>query len=68
VNEPRAISDSTIETLAADESVGFNWNNFKRASSNIYKYKDTLITPFTNEEFEDFRPEIVLVGWLFLSV
>jgi hypothetical protein len=57
VNEPRAISDSTIETLAADESVGFNWNNFKRASSNIYKYKDTNYS-FTNEEFEDFRPEI----------
>jgi hypothetical protein len=40
-------------------SSGF-WNNFKRASSNIYKYNRYFNYSFTNEEFEDFRPEILV--------
>jgi 2-succinyl-5-enolpyruvyl-6-hydroxy-3-cyclohexene-1-carboxylate synthase len=60
VNEPRAISDSTIETLAADESVVV----LTETTSNVHHPTfintiDTLITPFTNE-FEDFRPEILV--------
>jgi 2-succinyl-5-enolpyruvyl-6-hydroxy-3-cyclohexene-1-carboxylate synthase len=59
--EPRAISDSTIETLAADESVVV----LTETTSNVHHPTfintiDTLITPFTNEEFEDFRPEILV--------
>jgi 2-succinyl-5-enolpyruvyl-6-hydroxy-3-cyclohexene-1-carboxylate synthase len=59
-NEPRAISDSTIETLAADESVVV----LTETTSNVHHPTfintiDTLIT-FTNEEFEDFRPEILV--------
>jgi 2-succinyl-5-enolpyruvyl-6-hydroxy-3-cyclohexene-1-carboxylate synthase len=60
-----AISDGTIETLAADESVVV----LTETTSNVHHPTfintiDTLITPFTNEEFEDFRPEILvtLVG------
>jgi 2-succinyl-5-enolpyruvyl-6-hydroxy-3-cyclohexene-1-carboxylate synthase len=61
VNEPRAISDSTIETLAADESVVV----LTETTSNVHHPTfintiDTLIIPFTNEEFEDFRPEILV--------
>jgi 2-succinyl-5-enolpyruvyl-6-hydroxy-3-cyclohexene-1-carboxylate synthase len=61
VNEPGAIIDSTIETLAADESVVV----LTETTSNVHHPTfintiDTLITPFTNEEFEDFRPEILV--------
>ena len=61
VNEPGAITDSTIETLAADESVVV----LTETTSNVHHPTfintiDTLITPFTNEEFEDFRPEILV--------
>jgi 2-succinyl-5-enolpyruvyl-6-hydroxy-3-cyclohexene-1-carboxylate synthase len=61
VNEPGAISDSTIEILAADESVVV----LTETTSNVHHPTfintiDTLITPFTNEEFEDFRPEILV--------
>jgi 2-succinyl-5-enolpyruvyl-6-hydroxy-3-cyclohexene-1-carboxylate synthase len=46
VNEPRAISDSTIETLAADESVVV----LTETTSNVHHPTfintiDTLITP-----------------------
>ncbi|PKH67905.1 2-succinyl-5-enolpyruvyl-6-hydroxy-3-cyclohexene-1-carboxylic-acid synthase [Flavobacterium sp. ALD4] len=61
VNEPGGISDSTIEALAADGSVVV----LTETTSNVHHPTfintiDTLITPFTNEEFEDFRPEILV--------
>ncbi|WP_016990990.1 2-succinyl-5-enolpyruvyl-6-hydroxy-3-cyclohexene-1-carboxylic-acid synthase [Flavobacterium sp. ACAM 123] len=61
VNEPGAISDSSIEALAADGSVVV----LTETTSNVHHPTfintiDTLITPFTNEEFEDFRPEILV--------
>lgn len=61
VNNPNIISDKTIETLANDESVVVmteTTSNLNHPSfiTNI----DTIITPFTNEDFEDFCPEILV--------
>ncbi|WP_264564485.1 2-succinyl-5-enolpyruvyl-6-hydroxy-3-cyclohexene-1-carboxylic-acid synthase [Flavobacterium sp. N3904] len=61
VNDPHAIADSTIEAFANDESVVVmteNTSNVHHSSfiSNI----DTIITPFSAEDFEDFRPEILI--------
>jgi 2-succinyl-5-enolpyruvyl-6-hydroxy-3-cyclohexene-1-carboxylate synthase len=61
VNEPNAITEETIEAFANDESVVVmteNTSNVCHPSfiSNI----DTIITPFTAEDFEMFRPEILV--------
>jgi 2-succinyl-5-enolpyruvyl-6-hydroxy-3-cyclohexene-1-carboxylate synthase len=61
VNEPNAITEETIEAFANDESVVVmteNTSNVCHQSfiSNI----DTIITPFTAEDFETFRPEILV--------
>jgi 2-succinyl-5-enolpyruvyl-6-hydroxy-3-cyclohexene-1-carboxylate synthase len=61
VNDPDALSESIIETLAADESVVV----LTETTSNVHHPTfintiDTLITPFTSEDFEDFRPEILV--------
>ncbi|SEA28801.1 2-succinyl-5-enolpyruvyl-6-hydroxy-3-cyclohexene-1-carboxylate synthase [Flavobacterium gillisiae] len=61
VNYPDAISESIIENLAADESVVV----LTETTSNVHHPKfintiDTLITPFTSADFEDFRPEILV--------
>jgi 2-succinyl-5-enolpyruvyl-6-hydroxy-3-cyclohexene-1-carboxylate synthase len=61
VNEPNAISEKTIEAFANDESVVVmteNTSNVCHPSfiSNI----DTIITPFITEDFETFRPEILV--------
>lgn len=61
VNDPDSISDFAIQTLAADESVAV----LTETTSNLHHPTfintiDTLITPFTNEDFEDFRPEILV--------
>jgi len=61
VNYPDAISESIIENLAADESVVV----LTETTSNVHHPTfintiDTLITPFTSEDFEDFRPEILV--------
>ena len=61
VNDPDAINESIIETLAADESVVV----LTETTSNVHHPTfintiDTLITPFTSEDFEDFRPEILV--------
>jgi 2-succinyl-5-enolpyruvyl-6-hydroxy-3-cyclohexene-1-carboxylate synthase len=58
VNDPDALSESIIETLAADESVVV----LTETTSNVILHIntiDTLIT-FTSEDFEDFRPEILV--------
>ncbi|MBA0883079.1 2-succinyl-5-enolpyruvyl-6-hydroxy-3-cyclohexene-1-carboxylic-acid synthase [Flavobacterium undicola] len=61
VNDPNAISDATIEALAKDESVVV----MTETTSNLYHPSfisniDTIITPFNNEDFEDFCPEILV--------
>jgi 2-succinyl-5-enolpyruvyl-6-hydroxy-3-cyclohexene-1-carboxylate synthase len=61
VNEPDIIAKETIEAFANDESVVVmteNTSNVCHPSfiSNI----DTIITPFTAEEFENFQPEILV--------
>lgn len=61
VNDPDAINESIIETLGADESVVV----LTETTSNVHHPTfintiDTLITPFTSEDFEDFRPEILV--------
>jgi 2-succinyl-5-enolpyruvyl-6-hydroxy-3-cyclohexene-1-carboxylate synthase len=61
VNEPNSIAEEIIEGLANDESVVVMTENTSNVShesfiSNI----DTIITPFTVEDFEAFRPEILI--------
>ncbi|HKO77806.1 MAG TPA: thiamine pyrophosphate-dependent enzyme, partial [Flavobacterium sp.] len=61
VNEPNSIAEETIEAFANDESVAVMTENTSNVShqsfiSNI----DTIITPFTAEDFETFRPEILV--------
>jgi 2-succinyl-5-enolpyruvyl-6-hydroxy-3-cyclohexene-1-carboxylate synthase len=61
VNDPNAITEETIEAFANDESVVVmteNTSNVCHPSfiSNI----DTIITPFTAEDFEAFQPEILV--------
>ncbi|MEZ7506471.1 2-succinyl-5-enolpyruvyl-6-hydroxy-3-cyclohexene-1-carboxylic-acid synthase [Flavobacterium sp. Arc2] len=61
VNEPDAIRNSIVEALAADESVMV----LTETTSNLHHPSfintiDTLITPFTSEDFEAFRPEILV--------
>jgi 2-succinyl-5-enolpyruvyl-6-hydroxy-3-cyclohexene-1-carboxylate synthase len=61
VNEPNSISEKIIEGLANDESIVVMTEN----TSNVYHESfitniDTIITPFTTEDFEAFRPEILI--------
>ncbi|MFL9829470.1 2-succinyl-5-enolpyruvyl-6-hydroxy-3-cyclohexene-1-carboxylic-acid synthase [Flavobacterium sp. ST-87] len=61
VNNPNLISDSTLETLAKDESVVV----MTETTSNLHHPDfisniDTIITPFTDADFEDFCPEILI--------
>ena len=61
VNDPNVISNVTIEILANDESVVV----MTETTSNLYHPSfisniDTIITPFTNEDFEDFCPDILV--------
>ncbi|SHM16720.1 2-succinyl-5-enolpyruvyl-6-hydroxy-3-cyclohexene-1-carboxylic-acid synthase [Flavobacterium xanthum] len=61
VNEPNAINDKTINFLAEEESVVV----MTETTSNLHHPSfinniDTIITPFTNDDFETFRPEILV--------
>jgi 2-succinyl-5-enolpyruvyl-6-hydroxy-3-cyclohexene-1-carboxylate synthase len=61
VNEPNAIAEETIEAFANDESIVVMTEN----TSNVYHQSfisniDTIITPFITEDFETFRPEILV--------
>ncbi|MCC9074337.1 2-succinyl-5-enolpyruvyl-6-hydroxy-3-cyclohexene-1-carboxylic-acid synthase [Flavobacterium sp. F-65] len=61
VNEPNSISQEIIERLANDESVVV----LTETTSNLHHSSfvnsiDTLITPFTPADFEDFQPEILV--------
>jgi len=61
VNYPNLIDDSIINQLANDPSVVV----FTETTSNLHHPNfadniDTLITPFADEDFKDFQPEILL--------
>jgi 2-succinyl-5-enolpyruvyl-6-hydroxy-3-cyclohexene-1-carboxylate synthase len=61
VNAPNMISDKTINFLANDQSVVV----MTETTSNLYHSNfitniDTIITPFTSDDFETFRPEILV--------
>ncbi|KDN55571.1 2-succinyl-5-enolpyruvyl-6-hydroxy-3-cyclohexene-1-carboxylic-acid synthase [Flavobacterium seoulense] len=60
-NDPDVISNTTIQAFANDESVVV----MTETTSNVHHPSfisniDTIITPFTNEDFEDFCPEILV--------
>ena len=61
VNEPDEINDKTINFLAKEKSVLV----MTETTSNVHHPSfisniDTIITPFTNDDFEIFRPEILV--------
>ncbi len=61
VNEPNSISSEVIKKLVTDPSVVF----LTEATSNLHHSSfftsiDTLITPFSNDDFENFCPEILV--------
>ncbi len=61
VNEPNAIDTKTIDFLATDTSVSV-WTE---TTSNLHHSSfitniDTIITPFTTSNFENFQPEILV--------
>lgn len=69
VNEPNTIDPAIIEAFAADESVIV----MTETTSNLHHSAfisniDTIITPFTAEDFEAFKPEILITfGGLVVS-
>lgn len=61
VNDPNVIDEAIINHLAEDTSVVV----LTETTSNLHHPTfinniDTIITPFTAEDFEDFRPEILI--------
>lgn len=61
VNEPNAISEKTIEAFANDESlVVMTENTSNVCHPSFISNIDTIITPFTAEDFGIFRPEILI--------
>jgi 2-succinyl-5-enolpyruvyl-6-hydroxy-3-cyclohexene-1-carboxylate synthase len=61
VNDPDGISNTTMETLAEDQSVVV----LTETTSNLHHPSfintiDTIITPFTHGDFEAFRPDILV--------
>ncbi len=61
VNEPNTIDEKIIDAFAKDESVVV----LTETTSNLHHDTfisniDTIITPFTHDDFENFRPEILV--------
>lgn len=61
VNEPNAVEQKFLDTLANDPSVVV----MIETTSNLHHPKfintiDTIITPFTHDDFVDFQPEILV--------
>jgi 2-succinyl-5-enolpyruvyl-6-hydroxy-3-cyclohexene-1-carboxylate synthase len=59
VNEPNSVSDKTVEALANDNCC------FTETTSNLHHPSfinniDTIITPFTDEDFKDFCPDVLV--------
>lgn len=69
VNEPDSITEEIIERFANDESIVVMTEN----TSNVFHQSfisniDTIITPFTEEDFKAFQPEIlVTIGGMVVS-
>ncbi|MFE3868230.1 2-succinyl-5-enolpyruvyl-6-hydroxy-3-cyclohexene-1-carboxylic-acid synthase [Flavobacterium sp. LS2P90] len=61
VNDPNMISDKTINFLADNQSlVVMTETTSNLHHPNFINNIDTIITPFTSDDFETFRPEILL--------
>ncbi|OOG65869.1 2-succinyl-5-enolpyruvyl-6-hydroxy-3-cyclohexene-1-carboxylic-acid synthase [Flavobacterium sp. A45] len=61
VNDPNSISKATIEALAQKESVAVMTENTSNVSHESFITSiDTIITPFTAEDFEAYRPGILI--------
>lgn len=61
VNEPNTIDSAIIEAFAHDESVVVMTENTSNVChSSFISNIDTVITPFTAEDFEAYRPEILV--------
>jgi 2-succinyl-5-enolpyruvyl-6-hydroxy-3-cyclohexene-1-carboxylate synthase len=61
VNDPNMISDKTTQFLADDQSVVVMTETTSNLHhSNFINNIDTIITPFTLDDFETFRPEILV--------
>jgi 2-succinyl-5-enolpyruvyl-6-hydroxy-3-cyclohexene-1-carboxylate synthase len=61
VNDPNSIAEATIEVLAQKESVAVMTENTSNVSHpSFISSIDTIITPFTAEDFEAYRPEILI--------
>lgn len=61
VNDPQVINEKIIEAFATDEAVVV----LTETTSNLHHDNfinniDTIITPFTQADFENFRPEILI--------
>tara|TARA_R110000868_G_scaffold108031_7_gene295210 strand:- start:18680 stop:20341 length:1662 start_codon:yes stop_codon:yes gene_type:complete len=61
VNDPNVVNETTVEALANDSSVVV----LTETTSNLHHSSfinniDTIITPFSNEDFEEFRPDILV--------
>lgn len=69
VNDPDSIDQAIIDRLAADASVVV----MKEATSNLHHPHfigniDTIITPFTEDDFKAFQPEILItIGGMVVS-
>jgi len=60
-NRPNAITQKTIDAFAKEESVVVMTETTSNLShSSFINNIDTIITPFTDEDFEAFRPEILV--------
>ncbi|MBW4361567.1 2-succinyl-5-enolpyruvyl-6-hydroxy-3-cyclohexene-1-carboxylic-acid synthase [Flavobacterium taihuense] len=61
VNDPNAIAKNAIDAFANDESVVVMTENTSNVCHpNFISNIDTIITPFTAEDFEAFQPEILV--------
>lgn len=61
VNEPNSIAETTIEVIAQKESVAVMTENTSNVCHPSFITSiDTIITPFTAEDFESFRPDILI--------
>src|SRR6187431_907088 len=61
VHDPNSIAEATIEALAQKESVAVMTENTSNVSHpSFISSIDTIITPFTAEDFESFRPDILI--------
>jgi len=61
VNDPNVVSEKTIQALANDNSVVV----LTETTSNLHHPTfinniDTIITPFTDQDFTDFRPDVLV--------